>query len=126
MSNADELRKLAEVAAELVDDIQGQQHREAASFRDGYSLGLLAGKDVGYADAEADMEAAWAPVAEGVRRLGRTLTRNELELRRWDGRREDFGKPRPADHPGGPKVWEGSFVQGVRQAVRDGRIGGAA
>ncbi|MEU4823104.1 hypothetical protein AB0H37_14635 [Actinomadura sp. NPDC023710] len=103
--HVDELLTLATAAAEMVDDIQGQQRRESAAFGDGYALGLAAGVEVGRDQAETDMAEAWRPVAESVRRLGRTLTFEEIERRRWDGRREDFGRPRPGDHPGGPVDW---------------------
>ncbi|SFO14664.1 hypothetical protein SAMN04489713_104272 [Actinomadura madurae] len=106
MSDADQLLRLAVAAAEMVDDIEGQQRRESAAFRDGYALGLAAGIDVGRDQAERDMAEAWRPVAESVRRLGRTLTFEEIERRRWDGRREDFGRPRPGDYTGGPVSWD--------------------
>ncbi|SNR35049.1 hypothetical protein [Actinomadura mexicana] len=104
--HVDELLALATAAAEMVDDIQGQQRRESAAFGEGYALGLAAGVDVGRDQAETDMTEAWRPVAESVRRLGRTLTFEEIERRRWDGRREDFGLPRPGDYTGGPVDWE--------------------
>lgn len=107
MSSVDELRRLVDVAAGLVDDIQSQQQREAAALQEGYDLGHAAGVDVGRGQAETAMEEAWRPVAESVRRLGRILTRDELELRRWDGPREEFGRPRPGDYTGGPVPWNG-------------------
>ncbi|MFG1855009.1 hypothetical protein ACGFJT_24465 [Actinomadura geliboluensis] len=103
--HAEELLTLGVALGELLDDLESQHAREAAEFRAGYDLGFAAGREIGYAQAETDMERAWQPVAESVRRIGRSLTRDEIERRRWDGRREDFGKPRPGDYMGGPVAW---------------------
>ncbi|TDD35264.1 hypothetical protein E1287_14225 [Actinomadura sp. KC06] len=96
------------VAVEMLAD---SADRERAIFETawsaGYAAGFDAGTEIGYDCAEAQMAEAWAPVAESVRRLGRTLNHAELELRRWDGRREEFGKPRPGDYMGGPVSWDG-------------------
>ncbi|SNT56678.1 hypothetical protein SAMN05443665_104570 [Actinomadura meyerae] len=96
------------VAAELLAE---SAERERTIFEHawstGYGAGFDAGTEVGYDCAEAEMAQAWAPVAESVRRLGRSLSHAELERRRWDGRREDFGKPRPGDYRGGPVPWDG-------------------
>lgn len=96
------------VAAELLAE---SAERERVIFEHawstGYAAGFDAGTEVGYDCAEAEMAQAWAPVAESVRRVGRSLSHAELELRRWDGRREDFGKPRPGDYLGGPVPWDG-------------------
>lgn len=95
------------VAVEMLADSAERERSIAdAMWSAGYAAGLDAGTEIGRDQAEAEMARAWAPVAESVRRLGRSLTREELELRRWDGRREDFGRPRPGDHPGGPVDWE--------------------
>ena len=53
----------------------------------------------GYADAQADMAAAWHAVADPVARGGPKHA--ELEERRWGPEgREHFGDPRPGDFPG--------------------------
>ncbi|GAA4396052.1 hypothetical protein GCM10023088_78210 [Actinomadura verrucosospora] len=77
----------------------------AEVFAEAYRLGFAAGRDVGYAQAEADMAREWAPMAARVRDLARRPNHAELERRRWGGRRGDFSRPRPGDHPGGPKPW---------------------
>src|SRR5690349_18816475 len=83
------------VAAELLADTADRERAIAdAMWSAGYAAGFDAGTEVGYDCAEAEMAEAWRPVAANVRRLGRTLTRDELELRRWDGPREQFGRPR--------------------------------
>jgi len=94
------------VAAELLAE---SAERERVIFEyawsAGYAAGFDAGTEVGYDCAEAEMAQAWAPVAESVRNLARSPSYAELERRRWDGRREDFGKPRPGDYMGGPVDW---------------------
>lgn len=95
-------------AVELLADSATRERAIAdAMWSAGYAAGLDAGQEVGYDRAEARMAEAWRPVAESVRRLGRGLSRDELELRRWDGLREEFGRPRPGDYTGGPKSWNG-------------------
>ncbi|GAA1837276.1 hypothetical protein [Actinomadura chokoriensis] len=96
------------VAAELLADTADRERAIAgAMWSAGYAAGFDAGTEVGYDCAEAEMAQAWAPVAESVRQVGRSLSHAELELRRWDGRREDFGRPRPGDYLGGPVPWDG-------------------
>lgn len=69
------------------------------ALADGYRAGLEHGHAIGYADAEADMEAAWHAVADPVARGGPKHA--ELAERRWGpGGREHFGDPRPGDFPG--------------------------
>lgn len=96
------------VAVEMLADSAERERSIAdAMWSAGYAAGLDAGTEIGRDQTEAEMARAWAPVAESVRRLGRTLTREEIERRRWDGRREDFGRPRPGDYLGGPVDWNG-------------------
>lgn len=116
------LRELADIARRLVADLEGQQRRESAALAEGYRMGFQAGREVGYQQAETDMEDAWKPVAKSVRRLGRTMTRDELDRRRWGGRREGFGEPRPGDYPGGTPEQKMRTVTGhdwVADALRD-------
>lgn len=96
------------VAAELIAETADRERLIFEhAWSTGYAAGFDAGTEVGYDCAEAEMADAWAPVAESVRRIGRSLSHAELELRRWDGRREDFGRPRPGDYLGGPVDWNG-------------------
>lgn len=75
-------------------DLELKLRHEA--WRDGYRAGRteLEGAYIrGYTDAVADLKAIQHGI---VRNL-------QLELRRWDGPRENFGAPRPADrHPHRP------------------------
>lgn len=52
----------------------------------------------GRRDADADMAERWAEIA---RPASRSVSRTEMEERRWGpGGRERFGDPRPGDYPG--------------------------
>ena len=64
--------------------------RVYASWRDGYRAGRGDGYDRGYADGAAARKHAQHQLADAV----------DLNLRRWDGLRRDFGKPRPGDYHG--------------------------
>lgn len=94
------------VAVEMLAD---SADRERAIFemawQAGYRTGFETGTEVGYGQAETDMERAWAEVAARVRGFASDL---DLERRRWGGPREDFGKPRPGDYLGGPVPWNGA------------------
>jgi hypothetical protein len=97
----DSLRRRLVVAVELLAD---QAERERVAFELGWSGGFTggfqAGHDVGYERAHAEIAMDWAHMAAAVRGYSRTPSHAELELRRWGGRRQDFGKPRPGDFPG--------------------------
>jgi hypothetical protein len=117
-------------ANQLVNDIVGQQQHEAAAgraeFRAGYELGFSAGREVGYGQAENDMAREWAALADKVRGLSSSV---DLERRRWDGRREDFGKQRSGDYPGGTFLQKARSVAGrdwIGEAPRGFRKQGAA
>jgi hypothetical protein len=58
--------------------------------REGYRRGYSDGYDRGYADGAAARKHAQHALADAV----------ALNLRRWDGLRRDFGKPRPGDYHG--------------------------
>ncbi|MEV4672189.1 hypothetical protein AB0K34_11105 [Actinomadura sp. NPDC049382] len=71
------MRRLCAQAAQLVNDLDSQRAREAAAFEEGYRLAFDAGRDVGYRQAEADMQAAWKPIAASVRDIPRQMQVNE-------------------------------------------------
>ncbi|MFI0354487.1 hypothetical protein [Actinomadura sp. 9N407] len=101
------------VAVEMLADSAVREQRiDRAAFSEGYRAGFMAGREVGYRAAENDMARAWSYLAAKVRGLAMSPKHDELERIRWDGRREDFGKPRPGDHPGGPKDWNGNMMSG--------------
>lgn len=81
-NTVDELQRLCTVASGLVEDLDSQRAREAAAFEEGYRLAFDAGREVGYRQAEADMEAAWKPVAESVRNIPRLM---QIQERRYPG-----------------------------------------
>jgi hypothetical protein len=84
---------LAEAVAELLelsDLLDGQLRMRLAAFREGYELGGEAGYQAGYVDGILARKHAQHQLVEDL----------AVYLRRWDGRREDFGKPRPGDYPG--------------------------
>jgi hypothetical protein len=62
-------------AARLVDQfVERAEHDDAlyaAAFRTGYDHGHAIGRDRGHAEAVADLEAAWARAAGGLRGRGR-------------------------------------------------------
>ncbi|MFC5753387.1 hypothetical protein [Actinomadura rugatobispora] len=103
------LRQSVVMAAEMLSQAAD---RERAIFEmawaEGYRDGFETGAEVGRGQAENAMERAWSDLAAKIRRTASTPKHAELELIRWDGRREDFGRPRPGDHPGGPKPWNGA------------------
>ena len=61
-----------------------------AAWRDGHRAGYADGYDRGYADGAGARKHAQHALVDAV----------ALNLRRWDGLRRDFGKPRPGDRPG--------------------------
>lgn len=68
------------------------------TWREAYALGRADGYDCGYADGVAARKHAEHALVDVIR----------LHLRRWDGLRRDFAKPRPTDYQGGPvAVWDG-------------------
>lgn len=85
------------LAVNLVADLDSQHRRERQAYEQGYRDGHRSGWEVGYGHAHREMAARWAALAAQVRQTARTPTQTELETRRWDGRRQDFGKPRPGD-----------------------------
>lgn len=76
----EQTRALAMAAAELVDDIIGQQQREAVAFAEGYRLGYGAAYDVAYGAAH---EHVLNVMTEAQGRLHRELVAGTVEMDRW-------------------------------------------
>ncbi|MFC6080734.1 FliH/SctL family protein [Sphaerisporangium aureirubrum] len=93
------------VLVRLLADLDGQRRRERQAYAEGYRDGHRSGWDVGYAHACHEMATEWAKLRRVVRGTAAGPSHAELEHRRWQGRRADFGRPRPGDHPGGPVQW---------------------
>lgn len=87
-------------AAELVDDLAGQQRRENMAYRTGYRDGFASGEIIGARRTERELTAVWDRQGEHVHKVNGRPAYAELERIRWDGRREDFGKPRPGEFAG--------------------------
>ncbi|WP_431916322.1 hypothetical protein [Nonomuraea jabiensis] len=84
--------------------MDGQHRRERQAYDQGYRDGHRSGWEIGYARAHEELAASWRKLAAAVRGHAERPAHAELEAVRWDGRREDFGKPRPGDYPGGPRI----------------------
>ncbi|MFI6883184.1 hypothetical protein [Streptosporangium canum] len=99
MNAPDQLRYALDAAA-LVADLDGQHRRERQAYEQGYRDGHRSGWEIGYGYAHQEIAGRWQALAAQIRNLSRTRTHTELEARRWDGRREGFGRPRPGDRQG--------------------------
>jgi hypothetical protein len=90
-------------AAKLVDELADPAIRSGQDYCRGWAdaapIFFNHGVEVGRRQQAELMACEWAEVAREVRGTARDL---DLELRRWGGRRKDFGRPRPSDHRGGP------------------------
>lgn len=88
------------IAAELVNAIGDKAAADAAAFCDAYRLGFEAGVEVGRQARDHELMAEDARLSEHIHDIAQIKPYAELERIRWDGRREDFGRPRPGDFPG--------------------------
>lgn len=95
-----ELLTLAQAAAALINATGDQGQADLAAFRDAYRLGFEAGWEVGRMQLDHELTEQDRRRTEYIHGLSRLPSYAELERKRWDGRREDFGKPRPGDFPG--------------------------
>jgi hypothetical protein len=85
---AAELRRLLGEAQLLAEDIVGQHAAEARAFRDGYTLGFEAGRDVGREQVLNEIEAAEAE------------TNRQLSARALDALEHPFAKLQANRYPG--------------------------
>ncbi|OLT34364.1 hypothetical protein BJF79_07275 [Actinomadura sp. CNU-125] len=104
--DADEtrLRRLVERAERLAADIVGRAELEGridrCAFAEGYRLGFLSGRDVGYQQAEEEAARDWARIALRVRNMARVPTFAELQARRNAPPSTEPNSPkRPFKHP---------------------------
>src|SRR3954454_9121174 len=96
------LEELVRVSRRLIGRLPRQAGAGDAAFRDAYRLGFEAGVAVGrrqLSDELVELDRRRAEYVDGI--VG-SAPYAELERRRWDGRREDFGRPRPGDFAGLP------------------------
>lgn len=70
------------------------------AFQDGYQLGFAAGREVGRMQLDWELTEQDKRRTEYIRGFSRRPAYVELEARRWDGKREDFGRPRAGDFAG--------------------------
>lgn len=79
---------------ELSDERDLQLSLRLAAWREGYQAGRRDGYDRGYLDG-------FAVAVTGYKRAQLDAVRDlDLHLRRWDGLRRDFGRPRDGDFQG--------------------------
>lgn len=70
------------------------------AFTDGYKLGFAAGREVGRIGLDWELTEQDARRTEYIRGISQRPAYLALEIRRWDGKRENFGRPRPGDFTG--------------------------
>ena len=73
---------------------------DEARFRMAYKLGFEAGREVGRLQLDHELTEQDRLRMRRMHGLATTPAYRDLERIRWDGRREDFGRPRPGDFPG--------------------------
>jgi hypothetical protein len=84
----------------LVDQLARQAVADDAAFRDAYRLGFESGVAVGRQQLGNELTELDRRRVEYVNGVADRSSYAELERQRWDGRREDFGRPRPGDFAG--------------------------
>lgn len=98
------LLNLAQAAARLVAAIGDQAARDEENYRRGWqdaaSVFFQHGVEVGRQSLSHELVEQDRRRTEYIHGIATAPSYAELEVRRWDGRREDFGKPRPGDFPG--------------------------
>lgn len=92
--------RVEELVRLLLDRIARQAEADEAAFREAYRLGFESGVAVGRQQLSDELVELDRRRAEYVDRIVDRSPYAELERRRWDGRREDFGRPRPGDFTG--------------------------
>jgi hypothetical protein len=97
------IEELIRLAQQLVDRLARQAGADDAAFRDAYRLGFESGVVVGRKRLGHELSELDRRRVEYVNGVAERSPYAELERRRWDGRREEFGRPRPGDFPGLPE-----------------------
>lgn len=80
-------------AAKLVDDLDGQRHREKQAFTEGFTVGYQDGYDVGYVRAHEEMAEQWRKLAQHIRRAANQPTHHEVQARRDELPDTPCGRP---------------------------------
>lgn len=102
-TGAARIEELIRLSRQLIDQLARQAQADDAAFRDAYRLGFESGVVVGrqrLGDELAELDRRRVEYVSGIAERSPYA---ELERRRWDGRREDFGRPRANDFPGVPE-----------------------
>lgn len=105
-STTNSLTELVATAQQLVTQIGNQAAADDALFRTAYRLGHDAGWQIGYRRAYHEIAEQDRLRMARMHDIATTPAYAELERIRWDGRREDFGKPRPGDFKGFGATYE--------------------
>ncbi|MDN3352378.1 hypothetical protein [Actinomadura sp. DC4] len=92
--------ELIRLSRRLAGRLARQARADQAAFEDAYRLGFEAGVVVGRRQLGEELLAEDRRRAEYVGGVADRASYAELERQRWDGRREDFGRPRPGDFAG--------------------------
>jgi len=101
-----ESRSNARVPASTATTHSVQARADEAAARDWYALGFAAGVTVGRLQLDRELTEQDGRRMEYMHGLSNSPAYAALELIRWDGRREDFGKPRPGDFRGFGAAYE--------------------
>lgn len=96
------MEELIRISRRLIGRLARQAEADDAAFRDAYRLGFESGVVVGRRQLSNELVELDRRRAEYVDGIVESSPYAELERRRWDGRREDFGRPRPGDFAGVP------------------------
>jgi hypothetical protein len=75
-------------------------------FTAGYALGFQAGREVGRLQLDRELTEQDRRRMAYLHGLATCPAYADLEPIRWDGRREDFGRPRVGDFPGSGAAYE--------------------
>jgi hypothetical protein len=73
---------------------------DSAAFCDAYALGFAAGEEAGRMRLDHELTEQDRLRMARMHGIATTPAYRDLERIRWDGEREDFGRPRPGDFPG--------------------------
>jgi hypothetical protein len=96
------MEELIRLSRLLIGRLARQAEADDAAFRDAYRLGFESGVVVGRRQLSNELVELDRRRVEYVNGIADRSPYAELERRRWDGRREDFGRPRPGDFAGSP------------------------
>ena len=119
VDRAAELARLIRTARRITVDLTHRAADDQREFGEIYALGYHAGIEAGRQQVLHEIRQADQRHTEHLHAVSGLPLHTEIEARRWDGRRGDFGKPRPGDHEGGPVDWD------TGRPLTDGKQGAA-